>query len=188
MNSRRKFLTVASVAAGGVGIGAVAWPFLSAWSPNARARAVGGPVTLELSELEEGGLVSIIWRGRPILVLRHSEHSLTSLQHLADSGILADPQSQNADQPQQVNAISRSTEPKYSVLVGLCTHLGCTPKFFPKVEAQPFDADWQGGFFCPCHGSKFDLAGRVYADVPAPANLPVPPHSFQGTVLTIGKG
>ena len=187
MATRRQFLTIASAAMGGVGVGVAAWPFLRAWSPNAKAKAVGGPISVDLSTLEEGGLVSIVWRGRPILVLHHSGASIDRLQGLGDSGILADPASENAEQPEGVDGISRSNQQNYSVLVGLCTHLGCAPKFFPKVEAMPFDAEWQGGFFCPCHGSKFDLAGRVYSGVPAPTNLPVPPHSFQGSTLTIGE-
>jgi len=184
--SRRRFLTVATSITGAVGAVAAAVPFLSSWQPSARARALGAPVEVDLSKLETGSMLRVVWRGKPISILRRSPEML---ERLADSTAdLRDPDSEVTDQqPDYAANATRSVKPEYLVVVSNCTHLGCVPVNRFEVAPADLGPDWVGGFFCPCHGSKFDLAGRVYAGVPAPTNLEVPPHSFVGdTTLLIG--
>ena len=181
--NRRHFLSVAAAVTGGVGVAAAAVPFLSSLQPSARARALGAPVEVPVADLEPGEMVRVVWRGKVVYVLRRSEEMLERLTRTAD--LLRDPNSEVADQQPEfaVNEF-RSIKPEYLVLEGICTHLGCAP--LPQFEVGPAD-DWFGGFFCPCHGSKFDLAGRVYKGVPAPTNLKVPPYRFiQDDVIMIG--
>ncbi|HEX6590982.1 MAG TPA: ubiquinol-cytochrome c reductase iron-sulfur subunit [Moraxellaceae bacterium] len=181
---RRRLLIGATAAVGAVGVGFVAVPFVKSWTPSAKAKAAGAPVTADISQLEPGQKVTIEWRGKPVWVVRRTPEMLEGLKKVEAE--LLDPNSENQDQqPSYARNATRSIKPEYLVLTGICTHLGCSPLFEPeKAKIQP---DWQGGFFCPCHGSKFDLAGRVYKGVPAPKNLEVPPHSYQAEkVLIIG--
>ncbi|HET6470336.1 MAG TPA: ubiquinol-cytochrome c reductase iron-sulfur subunit [Pseudomonadales bacterium] len=184
---RRYFLIGATSVVGGVGIVGAAVPFVASWSPSAKARAAGAPVTIDFSRLNPGEMLGPIpaWRGQPIFVLYRTQAMLDELPKLDASR--ADPESERPQQPLYAKNEWRSRRPEFGIYVGLCTHLGCSPKYFPAVQPEPFDAQWQGGFFCPCHGSRFDLAGRVVKGVPAPANLVVPPYSFvSDRVVTIG--
>lgn len=188
-SSRRNFLLATTTAVAAVGVFGAGVPFVRSWLPSARARAVGAPLRLDVSKLHPGELLGPIdvWRGKPIFVVRRTEVMMAQLEAAKDQ--LVDPASEQQQQPEYAqNALrSRSSHPEILVLIGLCTHLGCSPKFYGEVRSQPFDANWQGGFFCPCHGSKFDLAGRVYKNVPAPSNLEVPPYSFESDqVIVIG--
>lgn len=170
-NNRRRFLTAATVVVGGVGAVAAAVPFLSTWSPSARARSAGAPVEADISKLEPGQQIIIKWRGKPVWVVRRDDKALATLPKVEDE--LRDPDSSESDQPEYATNSQRSIKPEYLIIVGICTHLGCSPTYRPEITA-----DFKGGFFCPCHGSKFDFAGRVYSGVPAPTNLTVPPHYF----------
>jgi len=185
---RRNFLIAATSAVGSVGLLGAAVPFVQSWTPSAKARALGGPLRLDLNRLQPGELLGPIrtWRGNPIFVFRRTEVAVTRLAEISD--LLQDPDSELTDQqPEYARNVHRSRNPEIAVLVGLCTHLGCSPKFYGESRPESFDADWQGGFFCPCHGSKFDLAGRVYKGVPAPSNMVVPPHFFEADdMLVIG--
>ena len=182
---RRHFLTVATAATGAVGAAFVAVPFLASWKPSARARALGAPVEVDLSKLEPGAMIKVEWRGRAIYVLNRTPQMLEQIKgHDAN---LRDPESNESEQPAFAKNAARALKPEILVLVGVCTHLGCAPldKFTPGDVTV--SADWPGGFFCPCHGSKFDMSGRVFRDVPAPTNLPVPPYRFASdTSLVIG--
>ena len=184
-NGRRRFLTGASCAVGAVGAGFALVPFVGSWSPSAKAKAAGAPVKANISKLEPGQMMTVEWRGKPVYVVRRTEAVMASLQKTKDR--LRDPNSEQSKQPAYVDPFHRAINPEYLVLVGLCTHLGCAPQFQPEVGPTPFNSDWQGGFFCPCHGSQFDLAGRVFAGVPAPINLEVPPHRYEGDVLIVGE-
>ena len=185
---RRRFLTATASVVGGVGLGFTAVPFVSAWQPSARARALGAPVQINVSKLEPGQLVAVLWRGMPVWVVRRTSAVLDSLPTL--DPMLRDPDSEVAEQqPAYARNPHRSLKPEYLVLVGICTHLGCSPQYVVAARAERYDLgdDWPGGFFCPCHGSKFDLAGRVYPGVPAPTNLEVPPHRYlDGGRIEIG--
>lgn len=182
---RRHFLLVATSAVGAVGAVATAVPFLASWRPSARAKAMGGPVEADISKLQVGELMKVEWRGQAIYVVRRSEAMIAKLA--SNKANLRDPDSAESDQPDFAKNEARALKPEYLVLVGVCTHLGCAPlgKFEPGDATVA--ADWPGGFYCPCHGSKFDLAGRVFKDVPAPLNLTVPPYSFgPNNTLIIG--
>lgn len=186
---RRRFLTVTTAVVGAVGAGFAAVPFIKSWKPSAQAQLAGAPVTADLSGLQAGQRLVLEWRGQPIWIVRRSGEVLEALPTLDDR--LADPMSENEDQqPAYVLAANpelRSVRPEISVLVGLCTHLGCSPEMVAEIRPQPYDADWKGGYFCPCHKSKFDMAGRVYTGVPAPTNLVVPPHYYESeTSIVIG--
>ncbi len=182
---KRRFLTLSTAVIGAVGAGAVAVPFVMSWQPSARAKAAGAPVEADISKLEEGQLMRIKWRGKPVWVVNRTKQNLEDLPKL--DGILADPASDVEQQPAYCKNPTRSIKPEYLVAIGICTHLGCSPSYRPDVAPADLGADWLGGFFCPCHGSKFDLAGRVYAGVPAPTNLVIPPHSFlSDKVVLIG--
>ena len=185
-SGRRKFLTAATSAVGVAGAVGIAVPFVGSWNPSAKAKAAGAPVKADIGKLEPGQMVVVEWRGKPVYVLNRTEDQLADLASLNDQ--LKDPESANSEQPAYIEGIDRSIRPELLVVVGLCTHLGCAPKFRPEVGAADLGGqDWRGGFFCPCHGSKFDLSGRVYAGVPASANLEVPPYSFEGdNILIIG--
>ncbi len=175
---RRRFLTATTAVVGAVGAGFVAVPFIQSWSPSARARFAGAPVNQDISALPVGAQLVLNWRGQPIYIARRTPAMLAVMKSL--DGLLADPDSSNLDQqPAYAQNPTRSIKPEVSVLVGVCTHLGCAPDFKPEVKPQPFDPDWKGGYFCPCHKSRYDLAGRVFKAQPAPANLPVPPYHFQ---------
>ncbi|TDJ17668.1 MAG: ubiquinol-cytochrome c reductase iron-sulfur subunit [Gammaproteobacteria bacterium] len=173
---RRHFLTAAATVVGGAGVIATAIPFVSTLSPSAKTKAVGGPIEVDISGLKLGERMVEKWRGKPVWILRRSEESLADLSGMTD--ILRDPESEVEQQPEYAKNEYRSVNPEYLVVIGLCTHLGCSPNYLARNEANDFGADWKGGFFCPCHGSKFDLAGRVYKGVPAPDNLVVPKYQF----------
>lgn len=175
-NKRRHFLTAAATVVGGVGALATAVPFVSALSPSAKTKAIGGPVEVDIGGLNPGEMKVEKWRGKPVWILRRSEASLADLNGMADK--LRDPDSDVEQQPAYAKNYYRSVNPEYLVVVGLCTHLGCSPRYLARDDDHDLGADWKGGFFCPCHGSKFDLAGRVYKGVPAPANLVVPRYQF----------
>jgi ubiquinol-cytochrome c reductase iron-sulfur subunit len=186
---RRRFLTVTTAVVGAVGAGFAAVPFIKSWKPSAQAQLAGAPVTADLSGLEPGQRLVLEWRGQPIWIVRRSEAILKALPTLDDR--LADPMSENEDQQPayvlEANPELRSIRPEISVLVGLCTHLGCAPEMVAEIRPEPFDAEWKGGYFCPCHKSKFDMAGRVFSGVPAPTNLVVPPHFYESeTSIVIG--
>ena len=183
---RRRFLTATTAVVGAVGAGFAAVPFIKSWSPSARARFAGAPVSQDIGALVEGQQLVINWRGQPIFIARRSKAMLDTMKSL--DSLLADPGSANlAQQPKYAQNASRSIKPEISVLVGVCTHLGCAPEHLPEVKPQPFDPDWKGGYFCPCHKSRYDLAGRVYKAQPAPANLPVPPYFFENdSTLVVG--
>jgi ubiquinol-cytochrome c reductase iron-sulfur subunit len=183
--SRRRFLTAATTVVGTVGVGFVLVPFVSSMQPSARARAAGAPVRADISKLEPGQMVRVKWRGKPVWLVRRTEKMLEVLPTL-DSKV-SDPESLESEQPPYAQNEYRSIKPEVLVTVGICTHLGCSPTYRPDAGAADLGADWEGGFFCPCHGSKFDLAGRVYKGVPAPTNLVIPPHRYLSeTELVIG--
>lgn len=173
---RRRFLVATTTVIGGVGAGFAAVPFIKSWMPSAKAQAVGAPVEVNIAKLKAGQLLKVQWRGQTIGILRRTPEMISDLAKVDDA--LADPQSANADQPEYVQGEPRALKPEILVVNMHCTHLGCVPQMIPQVGPQPFDDNWNGGFYCPCHKSKFDLAGRVYKGVPAPANLRIPPYSF----------
>jgi ubiquinol-cytochrome c reductase iron-sulfur subunit len=164
----------------------IAVPFVGSWNPSAKAKAAGAPVKADISKLEAGQMVVVEWRGKPVYVVHRTESQLERLPEINNK--LKDPDSAISQQPAYITGVDRSIRPEILVIEGLCTHLGCAPKFRPEVGAADLGgADWPGGFFCPCHGSKFDLSGRVFAGVPASTNLVVPPYSFEGdNLLVIG--
>lgn len=173
--SKRRFLTGAATVVGGTGLVLTAVPFIEYWLPSARTKAAGAPVEVDISKLEPGQRLSPEWRGKPIWIVRRDERMLDTLPKLNEQ--LRDPQSKVASQqPPYAQNTHRSIKPEHLVLIGICTHLGCSPLFEPEPGA--ISNDWLGGFFCPCHGSKFDLAGRVYSGVPAPTNMVVPPYRY----------
>ena len=184
---RRRFLVASTSVVAAVGAGFVAVPFLSSWMPSERAKNAGAPVEVDISKLEDGRLLIVEWQSKPVWIVKRSEKTLADLPKLDDK--LRDPASENADQqPGYAQNANRSIKPEISVLVGICTHLGCSPTFRPDIAAADLGSDWLGGFFCPCHSSKFDLAGRVYQGVPAPTNLMVPPHKYvSDNVILIGE-
>ena len=184
--SRRRFLTAATTVIGGVGVGFALVPFLSSMEPSARARAAGAPVRADISKIEPAQLIRVKWRGKPIWILDRTQAQLDTLPTL--DGELRDPHSLEPQQPPYAKNEYRSIKPKYLVLIGICTHLGCSPTYRPDIAPADLGKDWKGGFFCPCHGSRFDLAGRVFKGVPAPLNLVVPPYRYlSDTEIEIGN-
>ena len=182
---RRHFLTVATAVTGGIGAAFVAVPFLGSFKPSARAQALGAPVEVDISKLENGAMLTVEWRGKPIYIVNRPQAALETLNAVSDR--LRDPESEVPQQPEYAKNQHRSVRPDIFVALGVCTHLGCAPMFRPDVAPADLGADWPGGFFCPCHGSKFDFAGRVYAGVPAPSNLVVPPYRFlDDSTLLVG--
>jgi ubiquinol-cytochrome c reductase iron-sulfur subunit len=183
---RRRFLTASTVVVGAVGAGFVAVPFIKSWNPSSRAKLAGAPVTADISALGEGQRLILEWRGQPIWIVKRSKAILETLPTL--DGMLRDPKSENLDQqPSYIKGETRSIKPEISVLVGLCTHLGCSPEMKAEIRPEPFDPEWKGGYFCPCHKSRFDMAGRVFQGVPAPTNLIVPPHHYENdNTIVIG--
>jgi ubiquinol-cytochrome c reductase iron-sulfur subunit len=183
--SRRRFLTAATTVIGGVGVGFALVPFISSMQPSAKARAAGAPVRADISKVEPGQMIRVKWRGKPVWVVNRTQEMLDVLPTLDSQ--LRDPESLESEQPDYAKNEYRSIKPEYAVLIGICTHLGCSPTFRPDVAPADLGKDWKGGFFCPCHGSRFDLAGRVFKGVPAPLNLPVPPYRYLSeTELLIG--
>ena len=183
--SKRRFLVAATSAAGGVAAVAVAAPFVMSMMPSQRAKAAGAPVEVDIGKVEPGAILAVEWRGKPVWVVNRTKEMLALLAKNDDK--LADPKSDMPQQPAYAKNATRSIKPEYLVAVGICTHLGCSPTYRPEVGPADLGADWGGGFFCPCHGSRFDLAARVFKGVPAPINLEVPPHKYlSDTRLLIG--
>ncbi len=182
---RRKVLIGLTAGFAAAGVAFAATPFVTTWNASARAKAIGSAVKIDVSKMMVGQQIQVSWRKQPILIIRHSQSALSGLASVTSK--LADPNSDTIDEPYKNINATRSLSSEYSVLSGVCTHLGCSPKYYPEVEPKPWDSSWKGGFFCPCHGSMFDLVGRVYKGVPAPTNLTVPPHFFEGSILTIGE-
>jgi ubiquinol-cytochrome c reductase iron-sulfur subunit len=184
--NRRDFLFIATGAVGVAGTALAAWPLVDQMSPSADTLAASAPLSVDVSKMEPGQQVLVTWQSLPIFIVRRTPAILDQLRQSTLLDRLGDPASKQMQQPAYATNWSRSIDPEYLVLVGVCTHLGCIPQFKPMPG--DVDADWLGGYFCPCHGSKYDLAGRVFKGVPAPLNLPVPPHRFEGkTTLVIGE-
>lgn len=183
---RRRFLTATTAVVGAVGAGFLAVPFIKSWEPSARAKLAGAPVTVDIGALPVGQQLIVKWRGQPVYIAHRSKQETDLLPTLEPR--LADPKCDNTgQQPAYAKNVYRSIKPQYFVVIAVCTHLGCAPEFIPEIKPQPFDPDWQGGYFCPCHKSRFDLAGRVFKGMPAPANLPIPPYHFESdTSVVIG--
>ncbi len=175
---RRDFLTLVTLATAAVGVAAVAWPFLDSMDPAADTIAAGSPVDIDISQMQPGQQIVVLWREKPILVVNRPAAALTALQSASMIARLSDPDSKVLQQPPYADNWHRSVKPEYAVLVGICTHLGCLPGYWPNPSQTTPVADWPGGYLCPCHGSKYDLSGRVWKFVPAPYNLPVPPYVF----------
>jgi len=174
--SKRRFLIAATTAVGGVAAAGVAVPFIGSMLPSERAKAAGAPIELDVSKIEPGMMVSAEWQGKPVWVVHRSKEMLDALAK--NDANLADPASEVPQQPDYCKNPTRSIKPEYLVAIGICTHLGCSPTYRPEVGAADLGADWTGGFFCPCHGSRFDLAARVFKGVPAPTNLVIPKHTY----------
>jgi ubiquinol-cytochrome c reductase iron-sulfur subunit len=171
---RRDFLVLVAGALGAVGAATALWPFIDSLEPAADTLAAGAPIDVDLAPVKPGQQITVVWRGRPIWILRRTPDELKALESPADIGQLRDPNSAELQQPPYAKNWHRSIKPEFLVLVGICTHLGCIPNFEPPASSA-MGASWLGGYFCPCHGSKYDFSGRVFAGVPAPYNLPVPP-------------
>jgi ubiquinol-cytochrome c reductase iron-sulfur subunit len=185
-NKRRRVLVAATSVVGAVGIGYVAVPFIASMNPSARARAAGAPVEADISKLEPGAILRVKWRGKPVWVVYRTEAMLSALPEL--DPLLVDPTSAASVQPAYCQNATRSIKPRYLVAVGICTHLGCSPTYRPEFAPPDLGPDWKGGFFCPCHGSRFDLAGRVFKGVPAPTNLVIPKHTYiSDTLILVGE-
>lgn len=183
---KRRFLTASTAVVGAIGCGFAAVPFIANWNPSERAKAAGAPEEAHVAGLEEGGLLRVKWRGKVCWVVHRSKEMLDNLSSRDDE--LADPNSETeSQQPSYCQNATRSIKPQYLVAVGICTHLGCSPTYRPEVAPSDLGPDWKGGFYCPCHGSRFDLAGRVFKHVPAPTNLVIPPHQYlSDDVILIG--
>ncbi len=177
-HGRRRFLTATTAVVGGVGGVFAAVPFVKSWQPSAKAKTAGAPVIQDISKLESGQRLIAMWRGQPVWIIKRTPELLAGMatlnNELVDPDSLVNPE----QQPTYAANALRAIKPEIAVIVGICTHLGCSPSFVPEMVPQDFDANWKGGFFCPCHGSRFDMAGRVYKNVPAPRNLRVPPYRF----------
>jgi len=185
---KRRFLVAATGIAGGIASAAAAVPFVASMLPSERAKAAGAPVEADIGNLAPGEMTRVEWRGKPVWIVRRTKEMLESVKQ--NEGKVADPRSERKKEltPEYARNEFRSIKPEYLVVVGICTHLGCSPVEKLKAQTEAFEADWKGGFYCPCHGSLFDLAGRVYKNKPAPDNLEVPPHKFlSGSKIVIGE-
>ena len=183
---RRRMLVLGAAGIGGLGTAALAVPMLASMSPSARAKAAGAAVEADISKLVTGQLLTVEWRGKPVWVVKRNEEVLARLEE--DTARLSDPDSTVEQQPAYAQNDTRSIKPEVLVVVGICTHLGCSPTYRPELAPADLGAEWDGGFFCPCHGSKFDMAGRVYAGVPAPYNLEVPPYRYvDDNIVVVGE-
>ncbi len=176
--SRRDFLYVATASVGGVGVAATIWPLVDQMNPDASTLAAGGPIDIDLTQIQPGQQIVVLWSGRPVFIVNRTKAMLDTLQDPDLLARLSDLNSALLQQPPYAVNWHRSIKPEYLVLIGVCTHLGCIPNFMPAPNASDPAPNWPGGYFCPCHGSKYDLSGRVFAGVPAPYNLPVPPYNF----------
>ena len=183
---RRRILTGATGVVGAAGATFLAVPFVSSWQPSEKAKAAGAPVTVDISKLQPGQMLTVAWRGKPVWVVRRTPDMLGALAE--QDGDLRDPASLESVQPAYCQNATRAVRDEFLVVVGVCTHLGCAPLYRPAIGSPDVGEDWQGGFFCPCHGSRFDLAGRVHKSVPAPTNLEIPPYTFMSdSMLKIGE-
>jgi len=183
---KRRTLTAITSAVAGVGTVYVLVPFVKAWSPSAKAKAAGAPVEADISKLESGQMMRVKWRGKPVWIVDRPAEALKLMEE--NKGVLLDPESEMPQQPEYCKNATRSLKSQYLVAIGICTHLGCSPTYRPEVGPADLGAEWKGGFFCPCHGSKFDLAARVFSGVPAPKNLEIPPHKYlSDTVILVGE-
>ena len=183
---RRKILTGVTGVVGAVGATFAAVPFVSSWQPSEKAKAAGAPVDIDISKMQPGQMLTVAWRGKPVWVVRRTPDMLAKLP--ASDAQLRDPDSQESLQPAYCQNASRAVNDEYFVVVGICTHLGCAPLYRPAIGSPDVGADWQGGFFCPCHGSRFDLAGRIFKSLPAPTNLEIPPHYYRtATLIRVGE-
>lgn len=176
VNKSRRNLLLSTSAVGVVGAGFAAVPFLKSWLPSERAKAAGGPVKADISKVGPGQMLNILWRGQPVFLVNRTDKQMAVLESLNDK--LKDPESQSSVQPEYIDNIYRARKNNFLVVVGICTHLGCSPKYYPDLVPQQFDSEWKGGFFCPCHSSRFDISGRVFAGSPASRNLDVPPYTY----------
>ncbi len=178
-HGRRRFLTAATAVVGGVGVVAATVPFIKSWQPSARAKAAGAPVVQSLKKIESGQQLIVSWRSLPIFIVNRTQPQLAALQ--GQDPRLVDPKSDGssaAQQPKYAQNETRSIKPEWLVMIGICTHLGCVPNYVGEMKPEPFDPNWQGGYYCPCHHSRYDMAGRVYKDVPAPKNMVIPPYQY----------
>jgi ubiquinol-cytochrome c reductase iron-sulfur subunit len=182
--ARRKFLLASTAGVGTVGLVATAIPFVESMTPSERARAAGAPAEVDVTRIAPGTLITVEWRGKPVWVLHRTPAMLASLGKHDE--LLADPGSEVEQQPAYAKNPARARRPEFLVVIAICTHLGCIPVFRPEPGEPGLPPGWPGGFYCPCHGSAYDLAGRVFKNVPAPRNLEVPPHAFHGDKLVIG--
>lgn len=174
--SKRRLLIAATTAAGGVAAAGAGTPFVLSLMPSERAKAAGAPVDVDVKDIEPGMMISVEWQGKPVWIVRRTKEMLDALSKHDDK--LVDPKSSVPQQPEYANNVYRSIKPEYLVVLGVCTHLGCSPTYRPEIAPPDLGADWPGGWFCPCHGSRFDLSARVYKGVPAPTNMIVPPHKY----------
>lgn len=182
---RRRFLMVATSVAGAGAMAGTAVPFVASWFPSERAKAAGAPVEFDIGKMEVGEQVVVEWRSKPVWVVKRSEAMLANLTKIEPE--LSDPMSEASEQPEYCKNRTRSIKPEVLVAVGVCTHLGCSPTYRPELAPADLGANWLGGFYCPCHGSKFDMAARVYKSVPAPTNIVIPPHKYlSDTNILIG--
>lgn len=184
--SKRRLLVGATTVVGGVGAGFTAVPFVASWMPSEKAAAAGAPVEVDIASMAEGELKIVEWRGKPVWIVRRTKAMLETLAQVVDD--LRDPASAESEQPTYTENEARSIKPEFMVMLGICTHLGCSPTFRPDIAPADLGDDWMGGFLCPCHGGKYDLAGRVYKSVPPPLNLPIPPYRYlSDTRILIGE-
>jgi ubiquinol-cytochrome c reductase iron-sulfur subunit len=185
--TRRDFLSIAATAVAGVGAACAMWPLISSMNPAQDTLAAGAPVDIDISGIQPGQQIIVLWRSRPIFIVHRTPEQIDTLKADKDAGQLRDPNSAALQQPGYAKNVYRSIKPDLLVLVGICTHLGCIPEFTPQPGGA-LGASWPGGYFCPCHGSRYDLSGRVFQNVPAPNNLPVPPYHFvNDKVIRIGE-
>jgi|SRR5699024_3474329 len=176
---RRRFLTATTAVVGAAGVVTAVVPFIKSWQPSARSKAAGAPVTADIGKVKSGQMLKYPWRGMPVFVVNRTDEQLATLSDKTLESHLKDPNSdETSQQPDYAKNVTRSIKPQWLVMIGICTHLGCSPEFKPKIGPEPFDPDWKSGFFCPCHKSRYDIAGRVYDGVPAPSNMVIPPYHF----------
>jgi len=186
--TRRDLISLITLSGAVIGAGAIAWPLIDSMNPSADVIAAGAPIDIDISKLGVGQQIVVLWRGAPMLIVNRTPEALKTLQDPSLVSRLSDPDSKVLQQPPYADNWHRSVKPEFAVLVGICTHLGCLPAYLPNPDPTSPAANWPGGYFCPCHGSKYDLAGRVYSGVPAPYNLPVPPYHFvDDNTLRIGE-
>ncbi|MCX7545307.1 ubiquinol-cytochrome c reductase iron-sulfur subunit [Marinicella gelatinilytica] len=185
VNKSRRNLLIGTSAVGAIGAGFAAVPFIKSWLPSERAKAAGSPVKADYSKIEPGQMLNVLWRGQPVFLVNRTEKQTAVLDSLEDR--LKDPNDSASIQPDYIDNKYRARKENLLVVIGICTHLGCSPKYYPDLEPQSFDSEWQGGFYCPCHNSRFDISGRVYKGSPASRNLDIPPYTFlDENIIEIG--